>query len=141
MSEETSYIRCKAAKKIDLVSGKNERFSVEKRNFFGRNNDGNATDKKNFCTTPQKQAIQQKYVLKHRLIPSKKLMLWECIRSNGEKIIVPIKNKVDASCYIQIVKDHALNFMDLHEIFQQDNAPAHSAEKTQIFSRKMPSYV
>ena len=34
MSEETSCIRCKPAKKIDLVSGKNERFSVEKRNFF-----------------------------------------------------------------------------------------------------------
>ena len=59
MSEEASYIRCKPAKKIDLVSGK-ERFSVEKRNFFGQNNDGIATDKKNFCATPQKQAIQSK---------------------------------------------------------------------------------
>ena len=57
MSEETSYIRCKPAKKIDWVSGKNEKFSVQKRNFFGRNNDGIATDKENFCTTSQKQAI------------------------------------------------------------------------------------
>ena len=57
-------------------------------------------------------------------------MLWGCIRSNGERMIVAIKNKVDSSCYIQILKDHALNFWDLHEIFQQDNAPAHSAERT-----------
>lgn len=86
-----------------------------------------------YVRRPKNKRFNQKYVLKHRLIPSKKLMLWGCIRSNGEKIIVPIKNKVDASCYIQILKDHALNFLDLHEIFQQDNAPAHSAEKTRIF--------
>ena len=37
---------------------------MEKHNFFERNNDGIATDKKNFCTTPQKQAIQSKIRLK-----------------------------------------------------------------------------
>lgn len=61
----------------------------------------------------------------------KKIVVWTA--KKDPKIIVPIKNKVDASCYIQILKDHALNFLDLHEIFQQDNAPAHSAEKTRIF--------
>ena len=85
-----------------------------------------------FVRRPRNKRFNQKYVLKHRLIPSKKVMLWGCIPSNGEKIIVPIK-KVDASCYIHILKDHALNFLDLHEIFQQDNVPAHSAEKTRIF--------
>ena len=82
-----------------------------------------------FVRRPRNKRFNRKYVLKHRLIPSKKLMLWGCIRSNGEKI----SSKVDASCYIQILKNHALNFLDLHEIFQQDNAPAHSAKKTRMF--------
>ena len=57
----------------------------------------------------------------------------DCIGSNGEKLIVPIKDRVNASCYIQTLKDHALNALDLHGIFQQDNVLAHSAEKRNFF--------
>ena len=51
-SEETSYIRCKPAKKVDFVSRKMRDFSWKNVFFFGRNYVGIATDKKNFCTTP-----------------------------------------------------------------------------------------
>ena len=60
-------------------------------------------------------------------------MLWGCIRSSAEKCILPIKNKVDASCYIQLLKDHALSFLDLHEIFQQDNARPTVPKKRDFF--------
>ena len=40
---------------------------------------------------------------------------------------------MDASCYIRILIDHALNFLDLHEIVQQDNARQTVKKKQEFY--------
>ena len=76
---------------------------------------------------------------KFKKVPAKKLMIWGCVRSNGERLIFPIKNKVNADVYIDCLENKVLPFLNLHEVFQQDNAPAHTAEKTMVFFKRMPS--
>ncbi len=60
-------------------------------------------------------------------------MFWGCIRSTGERLLVPIKNKVDAEIYISMLKEYVVDFLYMHEPFQQDNAPAYTALKTKNF--------
>ena len=60
-------------------------------------------------------------------------MVWGCIRSNGDRLLIPIKNKVDSDVYIKILKDNVVDFLYMHEPFQQNNAPAHTSLKTRNF--------
>ena len=60
-------------------------------------------------------------------------MVWGCIRSNGDRLLIPIKNKVDSDEYTKILQDHVIDFLYMHEPFQQDNAPAHTSIKTKNF--------
>ena len=66
----------------------------------------------------------------------KKLMVWGAIKSSGEKVLVKFEGNVNSEKYIAVLKDHLLPFMDLGELFQQDNAPPHTAQKTQFFCGK-----
>ena len=70
-------------------------------------------------------------------VPAKKLMIWGCVRSNGERLIFPIKNKINADAYIDCLKKKVLPFLYLYQVFQQDNAPAHAGNKDNVsFSRE-----
>ena len=60
-------------------------------------------------------------------------MVWGAIKSSGEKVLVKFEGNVNSEKYIAVLKDHLLPFMDLGELFQQDNAPPHTAQKTQTF--------
>ena len=71
---------------------------------------------------------------------SKKLMIWGCVRSNNERFIFLIKNKVDANVYIDCLKNKVLLFLNLNEVSQQDNTTTHMAEKTVFFLRRMSSH-
>ena len=61
-------------------------------------------------------------------------MVWGCIRSNGDRLLIPIKSKVDSDVYIKQLKDNVVDFLYMHEPFQQDIAPAHMSLKTRNFS-------
>ena len=109
-SEETSYIRCKPAKKVDFVSRKMRGFSWKNVFFFRTKLCWNCDRQEEFLYDALETSDSTKNRPETLSNSIKMLMHWGCIRSNGEKIIVPIKNKVDASCYIQFLKNHALNF-------------------------------
>ena len=86
-----------------------------------------------YVRRPPKSASNPRYAEKNSFVPQKKLMIWGCIRSNGERLLVPIKNKVNSDVYISFLKENVMDFLYLHEVFQQDNAPTHSALKTKEF--------
>ena len=37
--------------------------------------------------------------------------------SNGERLIAPVKNKVDSSCYTEVLGELALNFPNVYKFF------------------------
>ena len=58
-------------------------------------------------------------------------MFWG--RADGMKTLIKVDGKINSDNYIKILNDHALPNINLHEIFQQDNAPAHVSAKTREF--------
>ena len=65
-------------------------------------------------------------------------MVWGCIWSNDDRLLVPVENKVDSDAHIPIEKEHVIHFQCIHETFQQDFAPAHASlqPKTKIIGKK-----
>ena len=59
--------------------------------------------------------------------------MWGCIRSTGESLLEPIKNKVKSEVYISMMKEHFADFLYMQELFQQDKGPANTALKTENF--------
>ena len=82
---------------------------------------------------PKNKRYDLKYMVKRNVFCRKKLMVWGCIRSNGERLLVKIENNVNSDEYIKILKENVLDFLYMHEPFQQDNAPAHKSLKTKNF--------
>ena len=41
-----------------------------------------------------------------------------------------MNDNVDSDEYTKVIKDHIFDFLDLHELFQQDNGPVHTMIKT-----------
>ena len=70
-------------------------------------------------------------------VPAKKLMIWGCVRSNRERLIFPIKNKINADAYIDCLKNKVLPFLYFYQILQQDNAPAHAGKKGDVSFSKV----
>ena len=52
---------------------------------------------------------------------------------------MPRKNQSDSVEYTKILKDHVIDLLNMHEPFQQDNAPAHTSVKTKNCFGKMGS--
>ena len=77
---------------------------------------------KDLVRRPRKTHLNTRFSRK-TIFPRKKSMVWGCIRSNGDGLLIPVKNKVDSDEYIKILKDH-IDFLYMHEPFQQDNALA-----------------
>ena len=88
---------------------------------------------KDLVRIPRKTRLDSRFFEKNSFFPRKKMMMWGCIRSNGDKLLIPIKNKVGSDEYIKIFRDHVIDFLYMHEPFQQDNAPAHTSIKTNFF--------
>ena len=60
-------------------------------------------------------------------------MLWGFIIYDGRKGLVKITGNVNSNYYIQNFQEYLLPNMNLGEIFQQDNAPAHNAFGTKVW--------
>ena len=83
----------------------------------------------------------------HNVSPTKKfgggsLMLWGCMLSRGVGYLCRIDGGVDAEMYCQILEGEMLKTIEYYDlkkadiIYQQDNAPAHTAKRTiQWFER------
>ena len=80
-----------------------------------------------------KTRFEPQFLAKFNGFLRKKLMIWGCIRSNGDRLLIPIESKVDSDAYTKILTDQVIEFFFMHEPFQQDNAPAHTSLKTRIF--------
>ena len=74
-----------------------------------------------------------KFLEKRCTNSGKKLIFWGFIWSAGERQQVPIKNKFDTEIYISILKEHFMNFLYIHDPFQRDKVPTHTAVKTKSF--------
>ena len=81
----------------------------------------------------RKKRLDSHFFQKNSLFLEKKMMVWGCIRSNGDRWLIPIKNMVDSKEYTNIIKHHSIDFLYMHEPFQQDDAPAHTSVKTIFF--------
>ena len=60
------------------------------------------------------------------------MIVWGAVKSSGEKVLVKFEVNVNWEKYIAVLKVPLLPFM-----VQQDNALPHSAQRTQIFFRKV----
>ena len=60
-------------------------------------------------------------------------MIWGCLSANGTGEIVVLEGKVNASVYLKILEEYAIpegnRLIGEHFVFQQDNAPIHTAKK------------
>ena len=85
---------------------------------------------KDLVKRPRKTCLDSRFFEKNSFFLGKKLMACRCIRSNGDRLVISIKNQVDSDEYTKILKDRVIDFLYMHEPFQQDNAPAHTSIKT-----------
>ena len=115
-------------KNADFWKTVNSRFSDE--TMLELNSKG-----KDLVRRPRKTRLDSRFFEKNSFFSRKKLMVLGCIRSNGDRLLIPIKNKVDSDEYTKILQDHVIDFLYMHELFQQDNAPAHTSIKNQKFFR------
>ena len=74
-----------------------------------------------------------RFLEKNPLNCGKKLMTWGCIRSTEWRLLVPIGNEVDAKVYISMLKEHVVNFLYLHEPFQQNKTGTCDAKNQNCF--------
>ena len=77
--------------------------------------------------------FEPQFLAKFNGFSRKKLMICGCIRSNGDKLLILIENKVDSDAYTKILTDHVIEFLFMHEPFQQNNVVAHTSLKTKTF--------
>lgn len=67
----------------------------------------------------------------------KDLMIWECLSSRSVGKIIILEGKVNASLYLNILKDTVIpeenRLIGEHFLFQPDNAPTHTAKKVLEF--------
>ena len=82
---------------------------------------------------PLKSGIEEKYLCKTKKFGGKKLMLWGFISSDGRKGLAKVSGNMNAVSYVQILQENLLPNMYLGEIFQQDNAPVHTATLTKTW--------
>ena len=62
--------------------------------------------RQNLVRRPNKKRYDPQFIVNSSNYARKKLMVWGSIRSNGDRRLVPIKNKVDSDVYIKILKDN-----------------------------------
>ena len=70
---------------------------------------------------PKESVLTQKIAKKEV-----KMMVWGAIKSSPYKVLIKFERNVNSEKYIALLKDQLSPFMDLGELFQQDNAPPHT---------------
>ena len=69
---------------------------------------------KDLVRRPRKTRLDSRFFEKNSFFSRNKLMVWGCIRSNGDRLLIPIKNKVDSDEYTKILQDHVIDFLYMH---------------------------
>ena len=68
---------------------------------------------------------------------TKRVMFWGFIKFSGERNLVVVDGNMNSTKYCEILRNHLMDEMYMHEIFQQDNASCHKSRETiNFFSRK-----
>lgn len=108
------------------------------------------TDETTICLTggygPRKSWVTKdsKYRGKNPLTFKKfggvKVMFWGCFTSDGAGLFIPIVGTLNAVRYVELLREHVLPWIRQRErdlgvslVFQQDNAPPHTAAITREF--------
>ena len=80
-----------------------------------------------------KIGLEEKYLSKTTKFGGKKLMIWGFITYDSRKGLAKITENVTSNYYIQILQENLLPNMNLSEVSQQDNAPAHNPFGTKVW--------
>ena len=86
-----------------------------------------------YVRRPPGQGLNPKYTTQTVKFGGKRVMFWGYIKYSGERFLTKVDGKINSENYIQLLSQHLMDGVYLHEIFQQDNAPAHTSEKTRTF--------
>ncbi len=87
-------------------------------------------NRKQYVRKPPNAKFHQKYVQPTFKFGGGKRMFWGFISWDGRKKLIPVRKNITTTTYLDLLRDNLLTEMNLHEIFQQDNAPAHKSEQT-----------
>ena len=64
-------------------------------------------------------------------------MVWGCFASGGCGNLAEVHARITAEVYIEVLQDHLLPWIDANfptgHVFQQENAPSHTAHATTAF--------
>lgn len=61
---------------------------------------------------------------------SKSIMIFGCIKYDGQRLLCRCSNNMDSTEYVNILKDKVSPFLSSDNIYIQDNAPIHRSKKT-----------
>lgn len=86
-----------------------------------------------------KEQLSYKCTLPTVKCGEKGLMVWGCLSSNGTGSIVLLDGKITADVYLKILEEYAIpdgrRLIGPNFIFQQDNAPIHTAKNVMQYLR------
>ena len=89
--------------------------------------------RQNLVRRPNKKRYDPQFIVNSSNYPRKKIDGLGLYSVKWRSTSHSDKNQVDSDVYIKILKDNVVDFLYMHEPFQQDNAPAHMSLKTRNF--------
>ena len=91
------------------------------------------SSRRNYVRRPKNTRFLSKYVTSTTKFGGKSIMVWGCIKENGERYLIRANCNINSVEYQRILKEGLIPNLNKNSILQQDNAPCHKARYTQNF--------
>lgn len=90
-------------------------------------------NRRQYVRRPKGTRLKDRYTTKTVKFGGKSLMIWGCVKYNGDRMLIRCNGNVDSAEYQRILCEGLLPHYDPEEEFMHDGAPCHRSRSTSLF--------